>query len=490
MKLLLKDLRTYFVGLLLGCNIWFTYYMIAYQALPTQYLIPVLVVIYIISGLLVLMQYKTKKTGQTVGKVLIAIFCAILLFITFTYKEAVDLLDGMEHREDTDVVSVIVRENSNYNSIEDLKGKTFAYLDNDDTFVLQTIEELGITKEYLVTYKDLSQMIKDLYSKKVDSILLNEAYRDLLENDFPKFDEETRVIYTKEYKTIVKEEEPEKPEENKEEFTDADGKPSKPIEFAEITYNESIDVTQETFNVYITGIDTYGSISTRSRSDVNMIVTVNPRSKQILITNIPRDYYVPFSVTGGVRDKLTHSGLYGPNETKNNVQRYFGVYLPYYVRVNFSSLVNIVDSIGGIDIDNPHEILELPIGRAHLNGFQALVYSRERQMFGGLDSERVKNQARIMKGIIDKVCSPEIISNYGALLDAVNGTFVTNISNNQIMSLIRMQLNDMSSWSISTQVAGGSYQWRYSPIYGSRLMMYIPDDNSVRNCRDRIASMY
>lgn len=489
MKLLLKDLRTYFVGLLLGCNIWFTYYMIAYQALPTQYLIPVLAVIYIISGLLVLMQYKTKKTGQTIGKVLIIIFSAILLLVNFTYKEAVDLLDGMEHREDTDVVSVIVRENSNYNIIEDLEGKTFAYLDNDDTFVLQTIEELGIKKEYLVVYTDTSKMIKDLLDKKVDSILLNESFRSLIEEELPTFSDDTRVIYTKEYKSIVKEEESEKPNEE-EQFLDADGNPSKPIEFAEITYNESIDVTQETFNVYITGIDTYGSISTRSRSDVNMIVTVNPRSKQILITNIPRDYYIPFSVTGGVRDKLTHSGLYGPNETKGNVQRYFGVYLPYYVRVNFSSLVNIVDAIGGIDIYNPHDCFSFGTGNVHINGKEALVMARERASFGGSDAERVKNQAIVMQGIINKVASPEIITNYSPLMNAINGSFVTNISNNQIMSLIRMQLSDMSSWSISTQVAGGSYQWRYSPIYGSRLMMYIPDDNSVRNCRDRIASMY
>lgn len=485
---LLKDLRTYFVGLLLGCNIWFTYYMIAYQALPTQYLIPVLAVIYIISGLLVFMQYKTKKTGQTIGKVLIAIFCALLVFINLTYKEAVDLLDGMEHREDTDVISIIVRDKSNYNVIEDLKGKTFAYLDNDDTFVLQTIEELGIEKEYLVIYTDASLMVKDLLVKKIDSILLNESFRSLIEEELPTFSDDTRVIYTKEYKTVVKEESEKTDEE--EQFLDADGKPSKPIEFAEITYNESIDVTQETFNVYVTGIDTYGSISTRSRSDVNMIVTVNPRSKQILITNIPRDYYIPFSVTGGVRDKLTHSGLYGPNETKGNVQRYFGVYIPYYVRVNFSSLVNIVDSIGGIDINNPHTCFDLPVGEAHLDGKMALIYARERASFGGSDAERVKNQARVIQGIINKVASPEIISNYSALLDAINGTFVTNISNNQIMSLIRMQLNDMSSWSISTQVAGGSYQWRYSPIYGSKLIMYIPDDNSVRSCRDRIASMY
>lgn len=485
---LLKDIRTYFVGLLLGCNIWFTYYMIAYQALPTQYLIPVLAIIYILSGLLVLMQYKTKKVGQTVGKVLIAILCAILVFITSTYKEAVDLLDGMEHREDVDVISVVVRDKSNYNSIEDLDGKTFAYLENGDTFVLQTIEELGIKKEYLVTYTDFAQMIKDLYNKKVDAILLNEAYRNLLEDDFPNFDEETRVIYTKDYVTIVEEEEPEKPEETTDESSSSSSNTT--IDFADITYNESIDVTSETFNVYITGIDTYGSISTRSRSDVNMILTINPNTKQILITSIPRDYYVPFSVTGGVRDKLTHSGLYGPNETKGNVQRYFGVYIPYYVRVNFSSLVNIVDAIGGIDIDNPHTCFDLPVGEAHLDGKMALIYARERASFGGLDSERVKNQARVIQGIINKIASPEIINNYSALLSAVNGTFTTNISNSQIMSLIRMQLSDMSSWSISTQVAGGYYDWRYSPIYGSDLRMYIPDDSSVKSCRDRIVSMY
>lgn len=477
---LLKDIRTYFIALLFGCNIWFSYYMIAYQVLPIQYLILLLAGILVLSCLFLLMQYKTKKVGQTIGKILILIFCTLLMFVTFTYKDAVDLLDGMEHKEDVDVISVIVRDKSNFNYIEDLENKVFAYLDNKDTFVLQFIEELKLEEEYLITYKETSQLIKDLYDKKVDCIILNESFRNLLSDEFPKFDEETRVIYTKEYKTIIKEEEPEKPSSNSDQ----------PIDFANNTYSEKINVTNQTFSVYITGIDTYGSISTKSRSDVNMILTINPKTKEILITNIPRDYYVPFNVLDGKRDKLTHSGLYGPNETKGNIQSYFGVYLPYYVRVNFSSLVNIVDAIGGIDIYNPHDCFDLPIGNAHLDGKMALIYSRERYSFGGSDAERIKNQARVMQGIINKIASPDIISNYSALLNAINGSFVSNVSNDQIMSLIRMQLNDMSSWSIQTQAVYGNYEWRYSPIYGSDLIMSIPDDSSVIKCRDRIASMY
>ena len=160
-------------------------------------------------------------------------------------------------------------------------------------------------------------MVNALYDKQIDAMIINESYRSTIEESYETFTDDTRVIYSKTYQTKV------------DDTTDK-------------------DVTQDTFSVFISGIDTYGSISTKSRSDVNMIVTVNPQTKNILLTSIPRDYYVPFEVLNGSRDKLTHSGLYGVNETKNNVANYFGIDIDYYVRVNFTSVVDIVDAIGGI----------------------------------------------------------------------------------------------------------------------------------------------
>ena len=226
-----------------------------------------------------------------------------------------------------------------------------------------------------------------------------------------------------------------------------------------------------------------------------MIVTVNPREHRILLTSIPRDYRVPFNVLRGASDKLTHSGLYGVNETKGNVQRYFGVSIPYYVRVNFTSLVTIVDALGGITINNPWEgVFDLPVGEAHLDGKMALVYARERMAFGGNggDNVRIQNQARVITGIINKACSPEIITNYSNLLGALRGSFQTNLSDSQILSLIRMQLGDMRGWSIETQSVSGTAGYFYSPIYGysKKLYMVVPNKDSVERARDRIASMY
>ena len=311
----------------------------------------------------------------------------------------------------------------------------------------------------LKEYNGVNALVNALYDKQIDAMIINESYRSTIEESYETFTDDTRVIYSKTYQTKV------------DDTTDK-------------------DVTQDTFSIFISGIDTYGSISTKSRSDVNMIVTVNPQTKNILLTSIPRDYYVPFEVLNGSRDKLTHSGLYGVNETKNNVANYFGIDIDYYVRVNFTSVVDIVDAIGGINVDNPRAFNDFEAGNIHLNGEQALAFSRERYAFKEGDRERGRNQMRVITGIIQKVMSPSIITNYMSLLDSLHSSFQTNLTDEQIVSLIRMQINDMSSWNIESISVDGTGDYLYSPIYGSELYMMLPDDNTVTTAKEKINALY
>src|SRR5699024_3837020 len=293
---------------------------------------------------------------------------------------------------ETDSVSIIVKANSTYQYTQDLKGKVYSTLATDDKSVDKTIEKLQTENNENIqpkVYSGVLTLVNALYNNDVDCIIINESYRAMIEEDFPNFSSDTRVIYSKQYVT-------------------------------EINSPENSDITRNTFNVYVSGIDTYGSITTKSRSDVNMIMTVNPTTKTILLTSTPRDYYIPFNVLGGQRDKLTHSGLYGVNETMQNVASYFGIDIDYFIRVNFDSLIDIVDSLGGIEVYNPQAFKNFEVGKITLNGEEALAFSRERYSFEDGDKERGRNQMRVITGIINKVLSPAIISNYSELMDKLH----------------------------------------------------------------------
>ncbi len=464
MKTLLTDIRTYFM-LLLGISIiWFLYQFIRYPILPTKYFIVVVLLLVILTALLVLSQYKAKGKLRIIGKVCVILLSLILLLINYIFFRTVDLFGEIVQSEDTDVVSVIVKDESSYQYIEDLMGHIYSCLDSRDEFVDETIDAIKEENEEddmnLKYYNGVESLVNALYDGNVDCIVMNESYRSVIEEEYETFTDDTRVIYSKEYQTAIEE------------------------------TTEEIDVTTDTFSIFISGIDTYGSISTKSRSDVNMIVTVNPTTKQILLTSIPRDYYIPFSVLNGSRDKLTHSGLYGVEETKGNVAAYFGIEIPYYVRVNFTSVIDIVDAIGGIEVDNPTAFGEFSAGTIYLNGEQALAFSRERYAFASGDRERGRNQMRVITGIINKVISPSIIKNYLGLLNSLHSSFQTNLTDDQMISLIRMQINDMSGWDIESISVDGTGESLYSPIYGSKLYMMVPDDNTVAAAREKIEALY
>lgn len=238
-------------------------------------------------------------------------------------------------------------------------------------------------------------------------------------------------------------------------------------------------------------MDTYGTITTISRSDVNMIVTINPKTHQILMTGIPRDFYVPQTCQGNQSDKLTHTGIYGVECTISSVENFMGIDLNYYARVNFSSVVDIVDALGGITINAPFAFttsagLQIQKGDNNLNGYETLMFVRERKNLPDGDRERSRNQMRAFEAIINKAISPSIITNYSSIMNAVSGSFQTNMSQKEMTDFIKQQLNDMKGWDIKQIQVSGSGSTLYSPANGFNSYVMVPNEATVENAKKLI----
>lgn len=243
--------------------------------------------------------------------------------------------------------------------------------------------------------------------------------------------------------------------------------------------------------MYISGIDTYGPVSTVSRSDVNMIMTVNPKTKQILLTSIPRDYHVTLA-SFNARDKLTHSGIYGIEETMSTVENLLNIDLNYYMRVNFTSLITMVDAVGGINVNVDQAVTvgghTLSVGSNYMDGETALAFSRERYSYADGDRHRVRNQQAVLTGLLNKLMSASMITNYNSILNSVSGAFETNMESGDLQKLIQMQIDDMSSWDIE-QISldgSGSTSTNCYSMPGYELYVMDPDQSTVTAAKQKI----
>ena len=262
---------------------------------------------------------------------------------------------------------------------------------------------------------------------------------------------------------------------------------------------KSIDVTQEPFNIYITGIDQWEDEKgfDLERSDVNMIVTVNPRTKKVLLTSIPRDSYIKLH-TAQQMDKLTHTGVYGVDETINTVQDWLGIDLNYYVKMNFTAVRDIINAMGGVRVYSPVAFdsslrdYHYDKGWNELGGREALFFARERHAFEGQDSIRVENQQRLMKAMIDKMTSSTtLLTKYGDVMDAAGDNLTTNMSADDMMALVKMQITELAEWDIESQKMEGEYGEDYvaSLSQKNKYSVYYVDPKSLTKCIDGIESV-
>ena len=217
----------------------------------------------------------------------------------------------------------------------------------------------------------------------------------------------------------------------------------------------NVDVAEEPFTIYVSGNDSYGEVTLEEgRSDVNILLTVNPNTRQILMTTTPRDYYVELPFGEGCWDKLTHAGNYGIDCSMQTLERLYDVEIDYYLRVNFSGFESIVDALGGVEVYSDYAFTSLhsgyyfDVGYNSVDGAEALAFVRERYAFEEGDVQRGKNQMAMIRAIMDKATSPAVISGYLSLMDSVSDSFITNMPKGSISDLVKMQLNEGGSWNI------------------------------------------
>lgn len=433
-------------------------------ALPMQYaMIVIAIVVLLCLGTFFLMKPSKKKgTGKVrniIGKLVSILLSVALLFGTLSIAQGTSVLDAITGANiQTQRYSVVVLKDSSYKQLSDLKNETVETVSSVDEENAQKAIEAMQKEEASIQTKDIdsySKMANDLYDENTKAILVNESYYAIIEAEHEDFQNDTRVIWSFDIEEKIKD------------------------------ISKNVNVTKEPFIVYISGIDTSGPVSTVSRSDVNMLVTVNPTTKQILLTSIPRDYYVTLA-NKGQKDKLTHSGLAGIDNTVETMENFLGIDINYYARVNFTSLIKMVDALGGITINNDvaftgYNGTYFAKGNISIDGDEALEYSRERHAFGAGDNERVFHQQIVIMGMLNKMMSPAVITNYSSVLNAIEGCFETNMSSSEITSLIQMQINDMASWNmVQKQFSGhGVMQTGGAYMPSSRLYYMIPDDESV-----------
>jgi LCP family protein required for cell wall assembly len=226
-----------------------------------------------------------------------------------------------------------------------------------------------------------------------------------------------------------------------------------------------------------------------------MIITVNPKTHQILMTGIPRDFYIPQVCQGNQKDKLTHTGLYGVDCTVQSMENYTGLDINYYARVNFSSVVDIVDALGGIQVWSDVAFTAGAGGYSYvaglndLNGAETLGFVRERHSFGDGDRERSRNQMKVVEAMINKAISPAIIKNFSGIMDAVAGSFQTNMSQSDITKFVKNQIASMEGWDIMQIQVNGTGQSLYSPANGGNAYMMVPNVDIVNSAVALIEKM-
>lgn len=448
-------------------NVIFVVQLFKLGTLPTKYNIILTVILLLFVTVILLGIFKSKKKfiKNFYKTLLVIISIALIVANAYMYKYGsfLDIVtDGLKK---TEVVSVVVRKDSDYNSLEDVSDLVFGIEDEHEAIVTEAIGDFekqlgkGIQTTDYETYQSLGSA---LLNSELEVIIMNEAFRNFIQDEHPDFDDQTKVI----------------------------AKFEKVVDLVKTDVN----VTKDTFTVLISGIDVYGDISNNARSDVNILATVNPKTKQILLTSIPRDYYLPISCQNNNMDKLTHTGIWGVDCTMGTLGNLFGIDVDLYARVNFSSLINVVDAVGGVTVHNDNAFsaqgFDFPYGEVYLDGEKSLAFVRDRYHQVDGDLARGRNQMKVLTAVINKMLSPALITNFNSILGSLEGTFQTNMSSRDINSLVQMQLNDMASWNIEQMQVLGTGASDYSYALGGNYYVMYPDMSTVNPVIEAMNKLY
>lgn len=447
--------------------------IIKLNLLPTKLIILVsLVMIILCLIILLILHFKAKKFLSRLFAGFIALcMCFGLAYGNYFIYKADNTFDVVTSLADSKATttSIVVLKNSSIKKESDLKGKvigTILGMDKKPTKRMLADLDKDNIKYSTRTCSNLDELMSAFYDKKVDAICLNEKYRDILHETqaYFTFQTDTRIVHQNVHYTKV----------------EKNDNPSDPVN----------NISKDAFTVLVSGNDSYGTLQdSNTRSDANLLLTVNPKTGTILMTSIPRDYYVELvcpddeselACPEGSYDKLTHSGLMGVKSTEKTIENALGIKINYNVRINFSSVVNLVDALDGIDLDiKKGEEVDvfytnsqpgLSVGKHHVDGETALAFARERHAYADGDNQRVRNQQKVFKAIFNRIVSPKMITNYGKFMDALAVAFDTNLSGDEISKFVKYELDNMPDWKIESYaiVAEPDYQFCYqSQSYAS-----------------------
>lgn len=464
--------------LLVVASFYLLYQLIKINVLPTKLLFLITIIFVLLDTIFALL--LCYYTRAIVSKIICVVITLVLIFgscmggyyISKTGSLLTNITNVTKHAKNT--VSVVVKQSSDIKNKSQLNGLSVGTLRTIGTQgsskALKELSKDGIVMNQS-EYDSLSAMLESFYNGEVDSIIINESSRSQILDmeSYADFDNNTRVVYQTSYKV---------------ENTDK--------------ANAVTDITSKPFNVLISGSDTRGGFDENGRSDVIMVATVNPKTSTILLTSVPRDYYVTTACDAadgcmqGALDKITHTGIHGTNTTKRTVEQLLGIEINYTFKVGFDTVTDLVDALGGVDVyvEPGYAVststFSVHEGTNHLDGQHALAYARERYSYTEGDRQRTKNQQQVLMGIVNEATKPSVITKYASIMDAMANTFSTTMSNEEISDLIKYQINNNPKWKMEQYMVDGTGDTLMCAELGDAASVMVPDQSTVKMAKDKI----
>lgn len=464
--------------LLVVASFYLLYQLIKINVLPTKLLFLITIIFVLLDAIFALL--LCYYTRAVVSKIICVVITLVLIFgscmggyyISKTGSLLTNITNVTKHAKNT--VSVVVKQSSDIKNKSQLNGLSVGTLRTIGTQgsskALKELSKDGVVMNQS-EYDSLSAMLEAFYNGEVDSIIINELSRSQILDmeSYVDFDNNTRVVYQTSYKV---------------ENTDK--------------ANAVSDITSKPFNVLISGSDTRGGFDENGRSDVIMVATINPKTSTILLTSVPRDFYVTTACDAadgcmqGALDKITHTGIHGTNTTKRTVEQLLGIEINYTFKVGFDTVTDLVDALGGVDVyvepgyAVTNQYFSVHEGVNHLNGHDALEYARERYAYTEGDRQRTKNQQQVLMGIVNEATKPSVITKYASIMDAMANTFSTTMSNEEISDLIKYQINNNPKWKMEQYMVDGTGDTLMCAELGDAASVMVPDQSTVKMAKDKI----
>lgn len=458
-------------------SFYLLYRVIRLNVLPSKFLFPLTIGVVVLDAIFILLLiYFSKNVVSKIICIVLTLFicaasCMGGYYISKTQNVLSSITNVAKHAKNT--VSVVVKESSSIKNKSQLNGVSVGSLRLNEQGSKKALKELsseGIALNQ-TEYDSMTALLEAFYNGEVDSIIINESSRSqILDMEaYSNFDSNTRVVYQTSF---------------------------------EVKNNDSAsavsDITSKPFNVLISGSDTRGGFDENGRSDVIMVATVNPKTHTILLTSVPRDFYVTTACDAGdgcmqgALDKITHTGIHGTNTTKRTVEQLLGIEINYTFKVGFDTVTELVDILGGVDVyvepgyATTNSLYSVHEGINHLNAEQALAFARDRYSYTEGDRQRTKNQQQVLMGIVKEVTKPSVITNYAAIMDTMANTFSTTMSNEEITDLIKYQLNNNPTWKMEQYMVDGTGDTLMCAELGDAASVMVPDQSTVKMAKDKI----